>query len=75
MQSFINFGTILDACRKGRPLIFAGMANVLLSFYKIHVFAFCMHCECQIPCRNPPKRGSNDEKIGARNELIFNIDF
>ena len=75
MGFFIDFCPILDACRKGRPLIFAGRAIVLLAFYTIQGFAFYIHFRSEKPTENPSKMKPEPLKIDAENVLFFNIDF
>ena len=75
MQFFIDFGTILDACSKSRPLIFAGRAIVLLAFHTIQCFAFCMHFRSKKPTENLCKTKLELLKIDTENVLVFYIDF
>ena len=71
MVFFIDFGPILDACRKGRPLIFAGRAIVLLAFYTIQGFAFYIHFRSEKPTENPSKMRPEPLKNRCRKRIGF----
>ena len=71
MQFFIDFGRILDESRKGRPLIFAGRAIILLAFHSIRCFACCMPFGSQKPTKNPSKTTSEPFKNRCRKRIGF----
>ena len=67
----IDFCPILDACREGRPLIFAGRAIVLLAFHTIRCFAFCMPFGSKKPTENLSKMRSEPFKNRCQKCVVF----
>ena len=55
MLFFIDFCSKKPSLQKGQPLIFAGMASVLLAFHTIQRFAFCMRFGCKKPLKKHSK--------------------
>ena len=72
---FLDFCPILDACREGRPLIFAGRAIVLLAFYTIQGFAFYIHFRSEKPTENPFKMRPKPLKNRCRKRAVFQHRF
>ena len=71
MQIFIEFGSMLIACCKGRTSTFVRQRSVLSAFHTIQHFACCMHFCFKKPTKTFPKRRPNPSKIDAQNMLLF----
>ena len=71
MRFFNDFGSKKLLLQKGRPLIFAGMASVLLAFHTIQRFAFCVRFGSEKPTKNLSKTKSEPFENRCQKRIEF----